>query len=115
MQQRRETFAEGRVAEAVAGGDKPGVRAAFVGASAGGVVSIRSCGGLGNFNIRAREAGPRGEPFSNGTAGGGLVIYAEVDRVGVLKEQKVPERAGAVFAVDTVGVAGRVYLAGLFA
>ncbi len=54
MQQRRETFAEGRVAEAVAGGDEPGVRAAFVGASAGGVVGIRSCGGLGDFNIRAR-------------------------------------------------------------
>jgi hypothetical protein len=43
------------------------------------------------------------------------VIHAEVDRIGILKEQEMPERAGAVVAVDAVCVAGRVYLAGLFA
>ncbi len=43
------------------------------------------------------------------------MVHTEVDRVGVLKEQEVPERAGAVVAVDAVCVAGWVYLAGLFA
>ena len=43
------------------------------------------------------------------------MVHAEVEWVWVSKEQEVPERAGAVVAVDAVGVASRVYLAGLFA
>ena len=73
------------------------------------------CSGLGKFNVRARLVEPRGEPFGDCAAGGGLMIHAEVDKIGILKEKEVPERAGAIVAVDAVGVARRVYLARLFA
>ncbi len=56
----------------------------------------------------------RGEPSGDGVASSGLVVDAEVDGAGVLQEQEVPERAGAVVTVDAVGIAGMVFVAGRF-
>jgi hypothetical protein len=42
-------------------------------------------------------------------AGGGFVVHTEVDRGGVGQEDEVAEGAGAVVAVDAVGVPGLVF------
>lgn len=56
------------------------------------------------------EAG--GEPFGDGSAVGGLVVYAEVDGFRVGEKEEVAEGAGAVVAVNAVGVLGRGVLRG---